>query len=148
MAAPTGTSSNRRPPTSVFAVYAAGPCALVVARAADVGLGCGYDHLLVEYHHNSRMEQRCLQSVGSGRRSLVISSLLVTLISNLFSRRCQAIQLPDIYWNSSNPIKLYILYVDVRLVGDQVPAVLGRRLTTWQTLVSACQRCVRWKEAG
>ncbi|KRX84813.1 Ephrin-B2 [Trichinella sp. T6] len=71
---------------------------------ADVGLGCGYDHLLVEYHHNSRMEQRCLQSVGSGRRSLVISSLLVTLISNLFSRRCQAIQLPDIYWNSSNPI--------------------------------------------
>ncbi|KRX38990.1 5'-nucleotidase domain-containing protein 3 [Trichinella murrelli] len=104
MAAPTGTSSNRQPPTSVYAVYAAGPCALVVARAADVGLGCGYDHLLVEYHHNSRMGQRCLQSVGSGRRSLVISSLLVTLISNLFSRRCQAIQLPDIYWNSSNPI--------------------------------------------
>ncbi|XP_003378990.1 conserved hypothetical protein [Trichinella spiralis] len=33
MAAPTGASSNRRPPTSVFAVYAAGPCALVVALA-------------------------------------------------------------------------------------------------------------------
>ncbi|KRY82131.1 Ephrin-B2 [Trichinella pseudospiralis] len=74
---------------------------------------CGYDHfrLRVVEFHNSTMQQQWLQSVRPGRRSLVdwpmkrlvISSLLVTLIPNLFSR-CQAVQLPDIYWNSSNPI--------------------------------------------